>query len=116
MVRKDVVITRANEKSHFFDSLVWQQKDGDEWVDHISITKDDFQRGSDNGRWVGDIHSFDPDTGVAILVVAEWKDKGSGASSVVRSWREWDVKSNKGIRLIRVRQDPFEPFEEPELR
>lgn len=111
--------TRLENKSYnsysHSHSLVWQRLESGRWTDHVTITQDDFQRGNPQRRWVSSIHSFDPDSGTATLQIAEGNAPANSARvSYAYSWREWDIRNNREIKLLRMCKDPFEPFEIPE--
>ena len=101
----------AVDRGYDFDALIWRTKDGDGWKERLTITQDDFERGTERRRWVSEIRSFDPTTGHAIIKVAEG-DAPKTATTVhyVYSWREWSLLTNAEVRLIRVCADPFEKF------
>lgn len=98
------------------DSLVWETNSGQSWVAKSVITKRAFAAGSVRSRWISDIHSFDAQTGQAVIKVAEGDVPEIGSTSVhyIYSWREWDVARNRELRLIRVCEsfDPFDDVEE----
>jgi hypothetical protein len=84
----------------------------------VVITQTDFQRGTDRERWVHDLHSFDPTTGHAIIKVGEMevpsnKAGPGGLRRCVYSWREWDLRANSELRILRLCQEPFEEYEGP---
>ena len=106
------VPTVSNGTGYDFYSLSWEVKDGT-WKDKVVITKADFQRGYKRQRFVTSIHSFYPDTGVAILKIGElWPNKVPGMAVAVYSWREWDLANNREVHIARVCKSPFEAFEE----
>src|SRR5215471_12850751 len=61
----------AVNRGYDFDALIWRTNAAGEWKQRLIITQDDFERGSQRARWVSEIHSFDPATGLAIIKVAE---------------------------------------------
>jgi hypothetical protein len=95
-----------------FDSLVWEIKLEQGWTTKKAITRAAFEAGSRRRRWISEIHSFDAQRGRSILKVAEG-DVPDGQLPVhfAYSWREWDVATNKELRLIRECASPFEPFD-----
>src|SRR5262245_37864692 len=62
---------RPNIERFDFHSLVWRTKSGTDWIDRIVITKADFEAGAVHGRCIRELESFNPDTGIAIIKVAE---------------------------------------------
>ncbi len=103
---------QSEGKAYNFYSLAWEAKDGAKWSEKVIISRADFQKGSQRRRWVAKVRSFDPGTGCAILQIGEEEPRdAAGATHVTYSWREWDVANNQEVRVIRVCQDPFEPFE-----
>ena len=120
LIRKDwetVSYSRPNEKSYDSHSLVWQRFERDLWIDHITITQDEFQRGNPRRRWISSIHSFDPVSAIATLKIAEGNaPENSGAVSYTYSWREWDIGKNCEVKYLRLCKDPFEPYAPPETK
>jgi hypothetical protein len=97
-----------------FHSLVWRTKLGTNWSDRVVITKTDFEAGSLHRRWVSDIYSLDPRTGIAVIKVAENSPPQTNGTTISTtcgySWREWSLISNAEVRVLRVCKEPFEPF------
>jgi len=95
-----------------FHSLTWARSEGSSWSDRVVITRDTFQPPSRHRRWVANLHSFDPETGRAIIQVAEG-DAPVGAPDVhyIYSWREWDLEWNREVRLLALCKSPFDPYE-----
>lgn len=114
LLKRDLVtysIANPDERSYDFHSLVWQMKDGAIWKDKTVLTQADFQKGTSHRRWVSALHSFDTAKGRAILKVAEGDaPENSPRVTYQYSWREWDIATNKEVRVVRVCADPFEPF------
>jgi hypothetical protein len=86
-----------------FHSLVWDVNDGLTWQRKATITQADLEQDGTR-RWVSDLHSLDARYGSAFIKVAE------GDWRVTYSWREWDLLSNKEIRMIKVCECPFDPL------
>lgn len=98
-------------QSFDFDSLVWRTNAGGAWHDHVVISQTAFQAGSPRRRWVSQIHSLDATNGTAIIKVAEGDvPEGSPSIRFIYSWREWSLRTNGEVRLIRVCADPFEKY------
>ena len=95
-----------------FHSLAWAVRKGSGWCERTVITREAFQPPSRHRRWVANLHSFDPETGLATIQVAEG-DAPVGARSVhyTYSWREWDLELNCEVRLLAVCESPFDPYE-----
>ena len=96
-----------------FHKLLWQRRDGESWVDVLSVTKESFQGKHPLQRWVSRVHSIDPESGRAIISVAE-NDLPEGSKRVhcYYTWREWDLKNNKEIAVLKKCDRPFDPFED----
>jgi hypothetical protein len=95
-----------------FHSLAWEVKDGGTWAAKAVISSADFQKGARGRRWVCKLHSFDSRTGRANVQVGEEAPTDAAQSThLTYSWREWDVANNREVRLIRVCENPYEPFE-----
>lgn len=99
-------------KGENFHSLIWAIHDGSIWSEHVVISVADFQSPTKHRRWISDLYSFDPDTGRAIIKVAEG-DVPNGIVPVhyMYSWREWDVQHNQEVRLLSVCKSPFDKYE-----
>ncbi len=106
LVRKDVELVSLASKTmpdaKFFDfhSLVWQRLDDGVWIDHLTITKADFQHGCSNRRWITSLHSFDPKTGSAIFKVGEEFPVNANESVARYTWREWSLNDNTELKII----------------
>lgn len=95
-----------------FHSLVWETVDGNEWKTKSVIARADFQSGAERRRWVMQLHGFDPGSARAIIKVGqEDPPQPNGSVHVTYSWREWDISTNREVRIIRVCDSPHEPFE-----
>lgn len=100
----------------YFRGLVWSSEQGGAWHCRAVITQSEFQRGSDKQRWVSSLYSFDLATGHTIIKVGENEVPFAEGvpGKVVRciySWREWDLLTNREIRLLRICEDPSEPYD-----
>ena len=92
-----------------FHSVAWEVRQGDLWFEKVVITAADFQRGNDRTRWVSALHHWNPVSGVAILQVGE--EPAPRLTQVHRamySWREWDLRNNREIAVLRDCRSPFE--------
>src|SRR5215510_1450243 len=93
-----------------FESLVWLSKDGLNWTNRAVITKADFNDGSFEERWISEIHSVNPGSATAIIKVAQLPKSQDPDRRVTYSWREWDLISNREVRVLKICNDPFEPL------
>ena len=84
-----------------FHSVIWDVLDGTGWRNHLTITHDEFQPPSKHRRWVRDVQRFNPETGRALIQVAEG-DVAHGDRSVHYwfSWREWDLIRNEEVQPL----------------
>ena len=93
--------------SCLFESLVWQTNAGGRWVNRVVIPQTAFQKGfqdgSPQGRWVTEIHSFNPEKGTAIIKVGEIEILTDSPRRIRSnfSWREWSLLTNGEVRLVR---------------
>src|SRR5580765_660014 len=92
-------LTLHYEKGHF-RALVWSSEHQRNWQCRAIITHADFQHGSKRERWITELHTFEPETGRAILKVGEHVPLGCGRSWAVYSWREWDLTANREIQWL----------------
>ena len=97
-------------------ALAWTVKVGTNWNPVVEISSAEFQNGNPNDRWVAEIFSFDARGGTAIIKVAEDCPSADRHSSVVYSWRKWDLRQNKEIQILRICKDPFEPFDHKRIK
>jgi hypothetical protein len=115
LVFRPVGLLPSGTKDYNFDSLVWRTKTGRRWRNKVLITREAFQAGRSLDRWVSRIGAFDPTNGRAVIKVAEESSTARTNSTGVwvdtlYSWREWDLPSNREIRVVRVCKDPFEEY------
>ena len=100
---------------HDFHSLVWRTKVGTNWIDQRVVSQAAFQTGSARRRWVNDIDSLNASNGTAVIKVAEeslpFTNGGNIIINIVYSWREWNLLTNGGVRVLRVCKDPFEKYQ-----
>jgi hypothetical protein len=94
-----------------FYGLVWSRKGAQGWEKQTEITSRAFRAGCPHNRWVSELHSLNPTAGTSIIRVAEGNaPPNSGSVSYIYSWREWNLRTNGEVRLIRVCKDPFEEY------
>jgi len=95
-----------------FHSLAFDVLEADEWKARRFISRQDFQGEHHNRRWISDLHSFSPRSGVAVMQVAEGDQPTSAlcATAFFYSWRSWDVFRNLEIARLKQCQSPFDPF------
>ena len=100
----------VGSKAFEFESLDWETRAGASWTNRIVISKADFNAGTTNEKWVTELHSLDPITGIAVIKVAESPPATSNNRPVTYSWREWNMTNNQQVRIVRMCSEPFEPF------
>lgn len=111
LVLRDVESRISGTTAYDFHSLVWERSNSQGWSTVVEIDAEEFQRSSQHLRWISEIESLDPNTGHAVIKVAEGDaPEGSKSVSYVYSWREWDLLENEEVRVVRTVQDPFEAF------
>jgi hypothetical protein len=93
-----------------FHALSLEIRTDEGWQTTSRVTQAQFQGDHPNRRWVSDLHSFAPGTGVAIIQVAEgdkpWRE--SQATLFTYSWRRWDLRSNSEIARLGNCKSPFD--------
>lgn len=100
-----------NEADYRFDSLAWRWKYGTNWLYRSLITQEQFQRGYPWERSVVDIYSINATNGTTIIKVFE--DSTTTTNGVTNNgytWREWNLISNREVRVLRVCTKPFEKY------
>lgn len=101
----------ADSEFHGFDfhSLAWEVRQGDLWFERVVITAADFQQGNDLRRWISEVHQWNSDSGVAILMIGEEQlPDAQEVTWVQYSWREWDLRTNREVGVVRVCRSPSE--------
>ena len=96
----------------YFHSLVWLAQEKHRWIRRAVITKKRFQGNHPTERWVSEIHSFDSESGTAIIQVAE-DDQPKGASTIIHcnySWLNWDLIGNAEIDVLQRCRFPGEGY------
>lgn len=112
-----------------FHSIVWERLAGTKWRKHTSIPARRLRP-----RWISEIHSLDPEGGVAIIKIAEETDPTSAqrmamermaielraelgakqqpfrGKAIRYSWVEWDMRANQKLRTLQTCTLPTEPF------
>ena len=84
-----------------FHSLIWEVLDDAGWRNHITITHHEFQPPSKHRRWAKDVHRFEPETGRALIQVAEGDvPHGNIPVHYWFSWREWDLIRNEEVQSL----------------
>jgi hypothetical protein len=94
-------------------SMQWQRLLAGEWRTKLSLTQKQFQGEHLHRRWVSQLHSFEPDTGIAVVLVAEGNRPMMPPSSTtfLYSWRAWDLVKNVEVERLKNCDGPFEPLE-----
>lgn len=105
----------TNVLEHFhFESLAWKSKNGSNWINKFTISREQFENGIPRVVLVSDIARFDPKSGNATIKVGLGNATTNGSTireDITYSWCEWNTQSNHEVRVIRVCKDPFEPLE-----
>jgi len=99
-----------NDRGGDFHSLVWEKWVKGHWEPQAEITAQDFRNNAVRPRWVSDIHSLDPVNGLATICVGEDGEHRMGAMRCIYSWRMWDLKRNREVKLIKVCEQPGDPL------
>jgi hypothetical protein len=113
-----------------FHSLVWEHLSGDRWRTRARLNAWKFRLR--NVEWVHDVHSIDPDTGIAIIqtvrnepmdrselpqeVIAEAQKFGATLEELraIRAqytWVSWNIISNKQVAVLKPCSGPFERYD-----
>ena len=124
LLRKEVLSSAGLDRLRSFDiargdngfdfhSLQWERFHAESWVPELTLTQGQFQGSSPFRRWVSDVHSIEPSTGIALLKVAEGNRPYSAMRSTtfLYSWRAWDLRGNAEVRRLKDCDDPFEPLD-----
>ncbi|MEM9444940.1 MAG: hypothetical protein AAGA18_06260 [Verrucomicrobiota bacterium] len=107
--RITLVYDETSRGGYDFLRIDWHTLRDNEWRIHHTLSQDAFSKNSNEQIWVSDIHSFDPETANCILKIAEGeKQLDVGHISYIYSWRIWDIKDNKEVKLIKVCENIWE--------
>ncbi|MDB5337263.1 MAG: hypothetical protein JWN70_2882 [Planctomycetaceae bacterium] len=106
-------IPQSRTKGFEFHSVVWQTMTPSGWKQRVAISNMEFQRGAAHRRWISHVHSVQPETGYAIIQVAEQGDLENGWIRFTYTWREWDLVNNVEIRAIKICDERSWEFEDP---
>lgn len=99
-----------------FHSLVWERLRDTEWTARRTISHEQFQSHHLFRRWIADIHSFDPEAGVAVIQVAEGDTPELADESRLHSvafhysWRLWDLINNREVERLLNCDHPFQAY------
>ena len=94
-----------------FHSLVWENKTAGVWKTHKTITREELEAYSKRRIWIEDVYSLEPETGYAILKIAEESpSRNSQEFNFTRSWRKWDLVNNVEVQFLRECKDAMEPY------
>ncbi len=92
-----------------FYTLFWDSLTLGGWQTKVRLTGENFQGGDVCQRWIADLHSMQPENGLAVILVAESNLKSSSPSLDYNySWRLWDIVEN--IEVARLK-DCYTPCE-----
>jgi len=90
-----------------FHSLSLEKLTVTGWKTEVRLTDEQFQGSYKYHRWIVDLHSFRPESGLAVILVAE-ASRNLGAYSIDYhySWRLWDIVKNTEIARLKDCQTP----------
>lgn len=112
-----------------FHSIVWEHLRGAKWRKRRSISARRLRP-----NWISEIHSLNPEGGVAIIKIAEETDPTPAqrramermaielpaehgakrqpfrGKAIRYSWVEWDMRANQKLRTLQTCTLPTEPF------
>lgn len=94
-----------------FHSLAWEKRSSGIWKAYKTITRKEFESNTKHRRWISDAYSLEPETGSAILKVAEYyPTETSNGFTAKYSWRKWDLVNNAEIQFLRECKNAMEPY------
>ncbi len=112
VVRAGITMPLRATYGGYFHSLVWLAQHKHRWVRRAVIAQKNFQSNNPTDRWVSEIHSFDSESGTAVILVAEL-DQPKGARTFTHcnySWRKWDLIRNTEIEVLQRCRHPKEKY------
>jgi hypothetical protein len=85
-----------------FHSLQWDRWENGQWQTKGCIARKQLKDGSRQLRWVAGIRSFNPETGLAVIKIAEsarapWRKRPAKTAC---SWCEWDLATKAEVRKL----------------
>ena len=82
-------------------ALEWENKINGKWRLLRIITKQEIYNELKYEGWFSDIDSLKPESGSAILKIAEYGQQDGDLRVINYSYREWDLINNKEVKYIR---------------
>ena len=81
-----------------FHTLSWDSLTVTGWQSKAKLTAEEFQGSHLYDRWIADLHSLQPENGLAVILVAE-ENRKSDSSSIeyIYSWRLWNIVENSEV-------------------
>jgi hypothetical protein len=99
------------EGSDEFYTLSWDSLTLKGWQTKVRLTGEQFQGSHDTQRWIADLHSIQPENGLAVILVAEDNHQLSSSSDgYIYSWRIWDIVENSEVVRLKDCHTPSEPL------
>jgi len=92
-----------------FHELVWFRLGSGAWQSVVIITAEQFQRGSNLRRWVSKLHSFNSDSGSAVVQVGEVDSPDPRNHGVLYTWRSLHLPTLE-LRTLQHCSDPFDSY------
>jgi hypothetical protein len=94
-----------------FYSLLWDSLTLSGWQTKVLLTAEQFQGSHPSQRWIADLHSIQPENGLAVILVAEDNHQLSSSSDgYIYSWRIWDIVENSEVVRLKDCHTPSEPL------
>lgn len=103
---------RDTADAYDFHSLLWEYREGGQWLHRRIITAAEFESGAIRRRWVNGLHGLDPVRGHAVIRVAE-ADRPQPAPQLrlYYSWRRWDLLDNREMEKLQLCARPDSEYE-----
>lgn len=92
-----------------FYTLFWDSLTLKGWQTKVLLTAEQFQGSHPSQRWIADLHSIQPENGLAVILVAEDNlNPSSSSRDCIYSWRIWDVVENAEVVRLKDCNTPSE--------
>jgi len=99
------------EGSDEFYTLSWDSLTMKGWQTKVRLTGEQFQGSHNAQRWIADVHSIQPENGLAVILVAEDNHQSSSSSEgYIYSWRIWDIVENSEVVRLKDCHTSSEPL------
>ena len=107
--RLSLLYESDEDETDEFYTLCWESHSLIGWQTKARLTGEQFQGEHNFQRWIADLHSIQPENGLAVILVAEGnREPSSTSADYTYSWRLWDIVDNIEVMRLKDCHSPFE--------